>query len=281
MTWHIHPDVLVMVAALAGLYAYGARWAGDKLSPRVRPTRLQTLSYGSGVLVLYLGAGTPLHDIGERYLFSAHMVQHMLFSLIAPPLLLLGIPDWMLRPLIQRERVRRVAAAITQALPAFFFFNMFLLFSHLPPVMDFVLRHHSAHLFAHVALVTTALLMWWPVFSPLPELPRVPEFPRIIYLFVQSLVPAVIASFLAFATDQIYPFYASAPRRLWNISVMQDQMFAGLIMKLAGALVIWFFMAVIFFRWFNEEDQRVSAAPGNVKWGEIEAELERMGLTKR
>src|SRR5207244_334621 len=102
----------------------------------------------------------------------------------------------------------------------------------------------------HVFLVGTALLMWMPVLSPLPELPRIGPFAQLIYLFVQSLVPGVIASFLAFANNVVYEFYASAPERVWGISVVDDQRIAGVFMKLIGATILWGFMTVIFFRWF-------------------------------
>lgn len=278
--WHLHPDVISLLIVVVGLYLAGVYWLGDKSSPPLRPTRGQVACFAAGTLFLYLGAGSPIHDISETYLFSVHMLQHMLFSLVAPPLLLLGTPGWMLRPLIQGKYVRRVAYAITRPFPAFMIFNAFILVSHLPQFVDLTLRVHEVHFLAHVALVGTAMLMWFPVFSPLPELPRIPEFGRLVYLFVQSLLPAVIASFLAFANGTIYQFYANAPERLWGLSVVEDQQIAGLIMKLAGGAILWGVMAVIFFRWFNEEDKRVNAA-GRVQWDDVEAELERMGLTKR
>ena len=280
MSWHVHPDAILLVLVLLGLYTAGAHWAGGATSPRQRLTRGQVALYGSGVLTLYVGAGSPLHDLSETYLFSAHMVQHMLFTLVAPPLILLGTPGWMLRPLIRNRAVHRFAFAITRPFPAFAVFNVVILITHLPPVVDLTLREHGIHFIAHAVLVATALLMWFPVFSPLPELPRIGPFGQMVYLFVQSLLPAVIASFLAFADTVVYEFYAAAPKRYWGLSVVNDQRIAAIIMKLAGAAIIWGVMAVIFFRWFNEED-RQAAARADVRWSDVEAELERMGLTKR
>jgi len=282
MAWQAHPDAILMAVLLLGLYVAGARWAGARATPPARVSRGQAISYVSGVAVLYIGAGTPIHDIAERYLFSVHMVQHMLFAFIAAPLLLLGTPGWMLRPLIQHKAVYRVAYTVTRPLTAFLLFNAFILLSHLPVVVDLTLRHHPVHFLAHVVLVATALLMWMPVFSPLPELPRLGPFAQIIYLFVQSLLPAVIASFLAFADRVIYEFYADAPRRLWGISAIDDQRMAAAVMKLAGGAIIWGVIAFVFFRWFGQdEDQTGVTAPSEMRWTEVEAELERMGLTKR
>jgi putative membrane protein len=278
--WHLHPDAILMALLLMGVYLAGAHLAGRTASPPARLTGSQTALYTSGVLLLYIGAGSPLHDISEKYLLSAHMVQHMLFTLMAPPLLLLGTPGWMLRPLIRNPHVRRAAFMLTRAFPAFLIFNFVILFTHLPPVVDLALRHHDFHFFVHVVLVASAVLMWWPIFSPLPELPRLSPFPQLIYLFVQSLLPAVIASFLTLGSTVIYQFYAEAPVRYWGLSASNDQVIAGLIMKLAGGTLIWLVMAVIFFRWFAAEDKR-TALDTAVRWPEVEAELERMGLTKR
>ena len=281
MHWHLHPDAILMALLLLGLYALGVR-AGSRSAPARRLTTAQTTLFVSGVLVLYLGAGSPIHDISERYLLSVHMVQHMLFTLVAPPLILLGTPDWMVRPLIRPRAVRAVAYAITRPFPAFLAFNLVVMFTHLPPVVDLSLRVHSFHFVVHAALTATALLMWMPVFSPLPELPRLGPFAQIVYLFVQQLLPAVIASFLAFADKVVYEFYASAPERLWGLSVTDDQQIAGIVMKLAGGTLLWGVMAVIFFRWFNHEDRTIAAAARpTLSWSEVEAELEQMGLTKR
>jgi putative membrane protein len=271
---------MLMAVLLMGGYVAAARLIGPTTTPPSRLTRGQAAVFTSGVLVLYVGAGSPLHDLSEKYLLSAHMVQHMLFTLVAPPLLLLGTPGWMLRPLIRNAHVRRLAFMVTRAFPAFLIFNLVILFTHLPPVVDLSLRNHGFHFFLHVVLVASAVLMWWPIFSPLPELPRLSPFPQLIYLFVQSLLPSVIASFLTLGSTVIYQFYAEAPVRYWGLSASNDQIIAGLIMKLAGGSVIWLVMAVIFFRWFAAEDKR-AAGTAPVRWPEVEAELERMGLTKR
>jgi putative membrane protein len=280
MSWQAHPDAILMALALVALYVAGARWAGARCSPPARVTRAQAALYLSGVAVLYAGAGTPIHAIAERYLFSVHMVQHMMFALIAAPLLLLGTPGWMLRPLLKNRVVYRVAFVLTRPLPAFLLFNGVILVTHLPAVMDLALRNHSLHFVAHLFLVATALLMWMPVLSPVPELPRIGPFGQLVYLFVQSLLPAVIASFLAFSDRVVYEYYADAPMRYWGIGVHADQQIAAVIMKLGGAAIIWGVMAYVFFRWFGQEkpDSRVDA---EVRWPEVEAELERMGLTKR
>jgi putative membrane protein len=275
VTWHVHPDVIVGIGLLAGAYLLGLRAAGRREG--LRATRGQIRWFMAGVAVLFAGAGTPIHDLAEQRLFSIHMVQHLLFSLVAPPLLLMGMPDWLLRPLLRPGMVLRVARVVTMPVFAFALFSVVTVVTHLPGPVDFTLRHHYAHFVAHVVLVGSALLMWWPVLSPLPELPRLSAPAQMAYLFVQSFVPTVLASFITFSSDVWYDFYAAAPRT-WGISAHTDQLIAGLIMKLAGGVVLWIVIGVVFFAWVAREEKQAHGSP--LRWEDVQEELDRMGLTK-
>jgi putative membrane protein len=287
MGWQLHPDVLFWIVLLEGGYLTLAIRGARRHPLAQRLNRRRLVTYSLGVFVLWIAAGTPIHDWGERYLFSVHMVQHLLMTMIAAPLLLLGTPDWMVRPFLTSRRVFPVARVLTLPLVALVIFNLTTVFTHLPNFMDYVLQHHEAHFFAHILLMFTALLMWWPIFSPLPELPRLSFGPQVIYLFVQSLVPSIVASFLTYGTTILYQFYVTAPRR-WGMSPYEDQVLAGLIMKLAGGFLIFGLMAVVFFRWFNQEQRDHPDAlealdrdgPPPVNWDDVETELQRMGLTR-
>ena len=133
---------------------------------------------------------------------------------------------------------------------------------------------HWFHLLVHIALVASAMLMWWPVLSIVPELPRLSPPLRMAYLFLQSLIPTVVAAFVTFANGAVYDFYAHAPR-MWGISAVEDQQIAGGVMKLMGSVILWGFITVIFFQWFYKE-QRESEGPA---WRDIEEELDSLGLT--
>src|SRR5579884_1918749 len=189
MTWPLHSDVILWMLLLEGGYLLLAR-RGTRLHPRENViTRRQIALYSTGVFVLWIAAGTPIHDWGERYLFSVHMIEHLLISMVAPPLMLLGIPAWMVRPALTKRYLLPVLRVLLLPIVAIAFFNSVQVFTHLPPVVDYILRHHPVHFLAHVLLFASALVMWWPVFSPLPELPRLGFAGQMIYLFVQSLVP--------------------------------------------------------------------------------------------
>lgn len=273
LDWSVHIDAILLSAALG----YGYWYAVTRLRPLVsdagRVKRSQAVLFSLGVLFLYAGGGTPLHDLGEQYWLSAHMLQHLLFTMAAPPLLIAGTPTWLWEWLLLRPIVRPVMSLLTKPLVAFSVFNATLLLTHLPPTVELALHVGAFHFLVHVGLVLTAMLMWWPVLSPMKEMPRVSEPYQMAYLFVQSLLPAVMASFITFADHPVYHFYANAPR-LWHISPVDDQQIAGGMMKLVGSIIIWSFMAVIFFRWYAREE----AESKEPRWDAVEAELQQLGL---
>jgi putative membrane protein len=132
---------------------------------------------------------------------------------------------------------------------------------------------HWFHFLVHVALVGTAVLMWWPILSPLPELPRLSYPLQMGYLFVQSLLPSVIAAFLTFSDGVFYKFYDAAPR-IAGITAVEDQQFAGFVMKIIGSLILWGFIAFAFFRWYAQE----TAESQEPRWDDVKEELRGMGL---
>src|SRR5207247_11237270 len=133
-------------------------------------------------------------------------------------------------------------------------FNAVIVFTHWPVVVDGVLAHHAIHFLSHVLLFGAAMLMWWPVVSPLPEMPTLSYPGRMVYLFLQSIVPTVPASFLTFGSQPLYSFYVTAPR-IWGWSALTDQTIAGLIMKIVGGAILWTVIAVIFFKWYALEQR--------------------------
>ena len=273
-SWRLHPDVVLLCVFLLAGYFWAINMLREPLSDAGRVRRGQVLLYCSGVLSLYLVAATPVHDISEQYLLTAHMFQHTVFIMVAAPLMLAGIPAWLWQALLRQPGMMQAGRFLTHAVVAFFIFNALQVVTHLPEVVNFSLEAHWFHLFVHIALVASAMLMWWPILSSVPELPRLSDPLRMGYLFVQSLVPTVVAAFVTFADSAVYSFYADAPR-MWGLSAVEDQQVAGGVMKMMGSLILWGFITVIFFQWFYRE-QRESEGPA---WSEIEGELESLGLT--
>lgn len=276
--WHVHPDVLLVIGGIGLLYVRAVR-ARTRVLPRgAEPptTRRQRWLFGLGLGSLLLGAGWPVHDLGESYLYSIHMVQHLLFSLVAAPLLLAGMPAWMLRALLRPRWAFATVRFLTRPLMALIVFNGTMLFIHWPAVVDLSVRSEAAHLALHLLIVGSGLVMWWPVLSPLPEMPALSRPLQLAYLFGQSILPTIPASFLTFGETPLYPIYASFPR-IWGVSALTDQLVAGLLMKLGGGVIIWAVMAVVFFRWFEQERNEGWDA---LRFSDVDRDV-RSGLARR
>ena len=250
--WHAHPDVWLLLGSVVVIYVIAirrhARGTGEAVDAR------RSRFFLIGMAVLWLGADWPIHDLAERYLYHVHMVQHLLFTLVAPPLLIAGVPAWLLRMPLRLRSVSLVFRVLTKPLVALILFNGALLFVHWPAIVLASVSSELTHFGLHALLTSTALLMWWPVMSPLPEYPALPAPGQMLYLFLQSLAPTIPASFLTFGAHALYPVYATFPR-IWGIGVLTDQLMAGLIMKLVGGAILWGFVAAIFFRWYGLEER--------------------------
>lgn len=269
--FHLHPDVFLLVAAIVIAYIEAIRRLGPRLTPagqRTVTTR-QRWQFGAGASLLFVSAFWPMHDIAEDYLFSVHMTQHMLLSLMAVPLLLLGTPAWLLSWLIRP--VLPVLRRLVRPLPATLLFNGVIAVSHAAVYVNYTSSHELAHFLAHALLVATAAIMWLPVCRRLPELPPMSAPVRMIYLFAQSILPNVPSVFLAFAESPLYQWYADAPR-ISGLGAIEDQQLAGAIMKVGGTMLIWSVISVMFFRWY----QQSQSDQGEVlTWEEVERELAR------
>lgn len=278
VSWQPHPEAWLMVVALAGGYLYALSAWGPRHAPgRPAASRRQRWCFLTGVAVLWLAADWPVHQLAEDYLYSMHMVQHLLFQLVGAPLLILGTPAWLLRRLLAPRLVREAWRALTKPLIALIVVLAFTAALHVPAVVAAQTADPWFHLAVHVLLFATSLVMWWPVLSPLPELPHLSYPGRMAYLFGHSLVPTVPAAFLTFAYTPLYEAYASAPRLVAWLDPVQDQQIAGLVMKVGGGLMLWVVIAVLFFRWAAEEQ---TGGPDTLYWHDLESDVEHARLTE-
>jgi putative membrane protein len=155
-------------------------------------------------------------------------------------------------------------------------FNIVLVVTHWPWMVDQSLHSAFVHFGLHAVLFVSSLLVWLPVVSPLPEIPRLQPVLRMLYLFAWSIVPTVPASFLTFGASPLYKFYEHLPH-LYGLSTLEDQQLAGLIMKIAAGLLLWMVIAVVFFRWAAEEERANTPRHG---LAQLDRELTEMGLRR-
>jgi putative membrane protein len=270
-----HPEVWLLVGFLVGAYVYAVRVIGPQavgVGPVV--TRRNIAAFVSAMVILFLASDWPLHDLAEEYLYSMHMLQHMALSYFVPPLALLATPDWLFRALVGEARAYRVVRWFAKPVIAGVLFNLVVMVTHIPAMVNRSASSSPLHYSLHVLVVTTAILMWMPLCGPAREL-RIGYGARMIYLFLMSVVPTVPAGWLTFAEGTVYKHY-DMPVRVWGMSVETDQQLAGAIMKLGGSIFLWTIVIYMFFRRFarnfNQEQSLVRDAP--LTYEEVERAFE-------
>jgi putative membrane protein len=242
--WDLHPSVIIGLVLLGGLYVY----LGGLRAPRRR-----VASFGAALLVLGLSLNGPVHNLSDGYLFSAHMVQHLVLTLVFPPLLLYGTPAWVVRPLVQSGWVYRLARRATRPLAAGVLFSVPITLWHFPQFYEAALEHHPLHIVQHLVFLATGVVMWWPVLSPVIELPRAGYLTQLLYLFTLGLPMSVAGALITLSGDVLYPFYAAAPR-VWGLAPLADQQLGGLVMWVGGTIYLWVAATVVWFRWSAREE---------------------------
>ena len=246
-TWQPYPGVWLFVGLLATTYVTLTHGLRDADATRRRPF------FFGGLIVLWMASDWPIGPLGAGYLVSAHTLKYLLYSFAVPPLLLHGLPREVLRSAIQRPAARKIMTILARPLLAFAIFNIVMLGTHLPPVVDGFKTSQLGAFTIDMAWLFAGLVFWWQVLGPLPELDPLGYPGRIVFLIVNVFIPTVPAAFLTFADYPIYALYELAPP-IGTMSARVDQQIAGMLMKIGGGFIIFGTASVLFFKWYGEEE---------------------------
>src|SRR6266487_2163862 len=144
--WDWEPSILIGTVVIVGLYLYALGPLRKKYHLAERVNKWQAFSFLLGMSMMFLALVSPLDELGDSYLFSAHMVQHMFLTIVGPPLLLLGTPGWLIEPLLRKSIVFRIARILTFPALAFFMYNFDFWLWHVPPLYNATLENQSIHI---------------------------------------------------------------------------------------------------------------------------------------
>src|SRR5690606_35477792 len=217
--------------------------------PRDRGTR--AAAFGAGVASLWLVLDWPIGALGAGYLASTHMVQFLVITLAAPPLLLYGVPQEAYRRL--PPRVVGVLRSLAHPLLAIVLAHLIRFITHVPAVADRLLASQLGSFVIDVAWLAGGLQFWWPVVAPVPEWPRFRGMTRLGYLGAQLIASKPLFVYLTFTHYPRYATYELAPRVL-GITARADQQAAGLLMEVGGMLILFVAAGILFLRsLFREE----------------------------
>jgi putative membrane protein len=250
--WSFHPSVVIGVGLLGALYFYciGPLRRRNALGS---PAELwRPVCFVLGLAVILVSLNGPIHDLSDSYLFSVHMAQHLLLTMVLPPLLIAGTPGWLIDAATRRAPVRGVARFLTHPVVAGVLFSAVLLVWHTVDAYDLMMRNHDVHVVTHLMFMVTAVLLWWPVTSPSAVLPRLGPGIGMLYLFLVQIPMQILGAIITFADAPLYPWYSVAART-WGLSPLDDQKLGGLLMWIPGNLWIWGAMSVLFFQWARRE----------------------------
>jgi putative membrane protein len=261
-SWEWYPSVLVGCAALLSGYLAAAR---RQLSGRA-------WFFAGGVLVLLLALVSPLDALGDDYLFSAHMLQHMLLMLVVPPLLLLGTPSALARRTLEVPIVGRSERVLRRPFLAFVLGMGTEAAWHLPALYNAALANENIHIVEHLCFLVAGTIFWWPVLMPLEER-RVAPLGAVLYFSAAVVFNTILGIVLVFAPLNLYPAYLEPAdpigaltllRDGWGLTPLVDRQLGGLLMWLGGAAVFLPGIIGALARWYSmpEEEEQQSNAHG-------------------
>jgi cytochrome c oxidase assembly factor CtaG/polyferredoxin len=244
-SWPFEPWVLASLFLTAGVYLRGwlALYRRDGGRWRCR----QPVAFGAGLAALFLALASPIEPF-TSLLLQVHMLQHVLLMMIAPPLLWLGAPLFPLllglprpirrhwaAPFFRWHLLRRTLEVVTHPVPAWLLFTAATWFWHLPPIFELALFSDGWHYLEHICFLGTALLFWYPVIRPYPSQPSWSPWLLIPYLILADVQNTLLSALLTFSDQPLYSYYVGRPR-LGNLSPLEDQAAAGVLMWVPGSL---------------------------------------------
>jgi putative membrane protein len=209
----------------------------------------QRIAFHVGTLVGLLALVSPLDRLGDVYLFSAHMVQHLLLIFVTAPLWLIGTPGRLVYRFVP-GKADAIVRALTQPRSAFVTLVGVLYFWHFPPVYNLAQESETIHIFEHLTFIGAGLLAWWPVAgAETTRFPRPAPAIRMLYLFLLAIPCTFLAAVLTFAREPLYTFYVNAPHT-FGLDPLQDQRLGGLLMWLPTHMFLLLALGITFFKWF-------------------------------
>jgi putative membrane protein len=263
--WTLEPWVLLLVFGPALLHVRGTArvWSSAGRGHGVRGTH--AAAFAAGTLVLAIALISPLDALGSA-LFSAHMAQHQLLMVVAPPLYLLGAPAvafaWSVPPrhtallirVVRRAAQTRLWRALSHPVGAWSVHAIAVWLWHMPALYEQTLSSEWVHAVQHFFFVVTAMLFWWTVIHPRGEGAR-GRGAAVLSLFTTAVHTSALAALLTFSSHPWYLAYAGRTQP-WGFSLLEDQQLGGLIMWIPGGIVYTAAALIVTASWLRDIERR-------------------------
>jgi putative membrane protein len=246
MGWPFDPAVYIGLVVLFLGHAWLARGAPDL-------ERKHSLYFGLGLITMWAALESPIDTIGDHYLDSIHMLQHVLLGFVAPPLMLLGLSPGMVTRLVRFTALR----ALAEPIPAQLIAGVVMIAWHVPVLYDATLYSEPLHVAEHLTFIASGLLLYWPVLKATSAHARWQMSPgaKLLYMLVATLPQDAVALALIFSRVPFYEYYTHAPRLVSSLTPLIDQTVAGAVLMIFGKATMVVAALAVFIEWFSE-DQR-------------------------
>jgi putative membrane protein len=251
--WHTEPFLLISLLLVGWLYALGTGPLRERISPETKYPLGKAILFYSGLIMTYLAVGSPLDQLGEQFLFSAHMVQHMLLIYVSTTLFIFGTPSWLIDHLLRPEPVRKVMSVLTHPACGGLLFTVIYTAWHVPTLYELALRDKGIHILEHWTMFALGIFMLWPYLTLSKRVPRRSYGIRMIGLFLLMVGQLPVFAFLTLAGEAIYPTYIWAPRII-NLDPLNDQILGGIIMKVINMGFSLTILGTTFYAWAKSEE---------------------------
>jgi cytochrome c oxidase assembly factor CtaG len=259
--WSFDVEVLLPLLLTAGFYLAAVRKV-NREHPANPVPRKRPIYWLAGIGMIILATESPI-GFYDTTLFSDHMIQHLLLTMVAAPLLVLGAPitlllrvstpearkQWIL-PFLHSRLVRTLSFPPV----AWVTFTGFMIFSHFSPLFEAALENPSIHLLEHVLYVGTAMLFWWPVIAADPSPWRMPHAGRVLYIGLGMPWSSFLGLAIFSANGLLYPWYGQVVRN-WGMPPLEDQAWAGGIMWAGGDGLFLIAIILALAAWLRFEEQ--------------------------
>jgi len=266
--WEVHPTVVIGCLAMVAWYFL------------VRPKKARdAFWFLAGVATLCLSLISPLDPLGDQYLFSAHMLQHLLLILVVPPLLLLGLTAERVTGWLRHSSISRAAAILGRPSIAWLSNLLMMVVWHIPALYNAANAVTAIHICEHLTFLVTGCMFWWPIFTPLRE-ERLRPAPAMLYLFGAAAISTILGIVITFLPVGHYKPYLHPSdelgalhlvRQTWGISAAEDEKLAGLLMWVPGCTIYFVVFLLELGRWYRAPDPDKQALLASIQASQAEA----------
>lgn len=260
--WTWEPWVLILLGGAVGAYLIGMMRMDREQRRRILG-RFRCAYFAGGIAALVVALVSPLDALAER-LFSAHMTQHLLLLLVAPPLLVLGRPVivWLWAFDAQERRtigrtwmtLRDVVQRLTRPLPVWLALSFVLWLWHLPGPYTWALQNKAMHVAEHASFFLASLAFWNLVIAPYGRR-ALSHGAALLYVASMAVQNGLLGALLTFAAHSLYPVHA-AVTAFYGLTPLEDQQLAGVIMWVPASAIHLWTLGALFVVWLETPERR-------------------------